>query len=182
MIRKAKTILNMVTKLLNDSMIYLPAVDVEKIAKQQNIQLRREDLKDISGLIFRDGNQVIIGVNERDAVNRQRFTIAHELGHFFLHTQNPLFIDKSIDKVATIKLRNQVSSEAVSLEEIEANAFAAELLMPTNMIFEEIKLVHKKVNFENDDLDQIITYMATRFEVSKQAMTIRLSNLGLFQD
>jgi Zn-dependent peptidase ImmA (M78 family) len=182
MIRKSKKIQNIVIKLLNDSMIYLPSVDVEKIAKQLNIQVRREDLRDISGLIYRDGNQVIIGLNERDSINRKRFTIAHELGHFFLHTQNPLFIDKSIDKGYMIKLRNQVSSEAVSIEEIEANAFAAELLMPTHMVFEEIKHLHQKIDLENDDLDKIILYMAGRFEVSKQAMTIRLSNLGLFQD
>lgn len=182
MVRKYKKIHNIIIKLLNDSMEYLPYINVEKIAKRLNIQVRREDLKDISGLIYRDGNQVIIGINERDSGNRQRFTIAHELGHFFLHTQNPLFIDKGIDQGSTIKLRNQVSSEAVSLEEIEANAFAAELLMPTQMVIDELKQLFKNIDTKNDDLDNIISKMANRFEVSKQAMTIRLSNLGLFQE
>lgn len=176
MVRRSKKIQSIVEKLLSDSMIYLPYVDVEKIAKQLKIQIRREDLKDVSGLIYRDGNQVIIGLHSGDNDNRQRFTIAHELGHFFLHTQNPLFIDKGTEHSFAIKLRNQVSSEAISIEEIEANAFAAELLMPVNMINQELKKI------QAEDLDEVIDDLAKNFKVSKQAMMIRLSNLGLFQD
>ncbi len=176
MIRRQKKIQSIVEKLLSDAMIYFPHVDVEKIARNLNIQIKLEDLKDVSGLIYRDGMQVIIGVNSHHGENRQRFTIAHELGHFFLHSQNPLFIDKNTDHSFSIKLRNHVSSEAVSLEEIEANAFAAELLMPTHLIAEAVKHVN------TDDLDEIIEQLAAQFKVSNQAMTIRLSNLGFFQE
>ncbi len=61
---------------------------------------------------------------------RQRFTIAHELGHFFLHrASSTVFVD-----AAPIFFRDESSSNGSQREEIEANAFAAELLMPEDAI------------------------------------------------
>jgi Zn-dependent peptidase ImmA (M78 family) len=178
MVRRIKKIREIVGQLLQNSMIMLPSVDVEAIARNQHIEIHKEDLKGISGFIYKEGNQVTIGVNKNDPPNRQRFTIAHELGHFFLHSENPLHVDKSI----VIKLRDHVSSEAVNAEEIEANAFAAELLMPAKMIEEDFRHVNKALASEEDELDGIISKMASDYRVSKQAMTLRLSNLGYFQE
>jgi len=87
-----------------------------------------------------------------------------------------------VDKVFAVKLRDHHSSEAVSIEEIEANAFAAELLMPTDMILREIQNVSGILDFEEDDLDNLIKKLASKFKVSQQAMTIRLMNLGVIQN
>ena len=87
-----------------------------------------------------------------------------------------------MDKVFAVKLRDHHSSEAVSIEEIEANAFAAELLMPTDMILREIQNVSGILDFEEDDLDNLIKKLASKFKVSQQAMTIRLMNLGVIQN
>jgi Zn-dependent peptidase ImmA (M78 family) len=95
-----------------------------------------------------------------------------------LHDNNQLFVDK----VFAIKLRDHHSSEAVSIEEIEANAFAAELLMPTGMILGEIQSVSEILDSEENDLDNLIKKLANKFKVSQQAMTIRLMNLGVIQN
>lgn len=182
---RRRKIQGQVEDLLERFHLFTPPIDVEKIAEDLKIELQKADLGDISGLVFREGNKVIIGVNESHPSTRQRFTIAHELGHFFLHSQNPLFVDK----VFAVKLRDHVSSEAVSLEEVEANAFAAELLMPTNMIFNDIKQISGLFDFDTDNidnetgnLDKLINELSDRYKVSKQAMTFRLINIGLLQN
>jgi Zn-dependent peptidase ImmA (M78 family) len=178
MVRRIKKIQEKVDRLLQDSLTRLPPVDVEKIARNQNIEIHIEDLKGISGLIYQDGNKVVIGVNKNDALTRQRFTIAHELGHYFLHTQNSLHIDKGM----TIKLRDHISSEAVDVDEIEANAFAAELLMPAKMLQEDFRHYPKTFEYEQESLDGIIDDLAKKYKVSRQAITVRLSSLGYFQE
>jgi Zn-dependent peptidase ImmA (M78 family) len=56
-------------------------------------------------------------------------------------------------------------------EEIEANRFAAELLMPVNLIEHDID------RFDQID-DLAVSWFANRYKVSPQAMQIRLTNLG----
>lgn len=189
MVRKSKRIQKIADQLLGQLNILIPPVDVRRVAQYLNIQIREEELGDISGLIFREGSQVIIGVNSGHHENRKRFTIAHEIGHFYLHAQNPLFIDK----VFAVKLRDHLSSEAISLDEIEANAFAAELLMPAQMLRRDLKQISSNVldyaGSEEDQaagieesLDLVLSRLAKTYQVSKQAMTIRLINLGFIQE
>jgi Zn-dependent peptidase ImmA (M78 family) len=86
-----------------------------------------------------------------------------------------------VDKVFAVRLRDHVSSEAVSIEEIEANAFAAELLMPTNMIMSDIQASSSILDYEKDGLGKLITQLAAHYNVSEQAMNIRLINMGVIQ-
>ena len=65
---------------------------------------------------------------------RQRFTIAHELGHRALHPGRELILDVPV----RVNLRDKTSSMASDIEEIEANAFAATLLMPEQMIRDQL--------------------------------------------
>src|SRR4051794_28798785 len=96
-------------KLLRDSGIQKPPIAVDVIAKHRGIKLQYEPFEDdISGVLYRDFNQTIIGVSSLHHPNRQRFTIAHELGHFFLHE-----VDVHVDKGYQIVLRNSKSSQAV---------------------------------------------------------------------
>ena len=180
MVSKSKRIQKIVEQVLAQMNVSIPPIDVRKVAQSINIQIHEEELGEISGLIFREGSQVVIGVNNKHHENRKRFTIAHELGHFYLHGQNPLFVDK----VFAVKLRDQVSSEAVSLDEIEANAFAAELLMPTQMLRKDLQQLSSDVlDYAADgSLDEVLSRLAKIYQVSKQAMTIRLVNLGFIQD
>jgi Zn-dependent peptidase ImmA (M78 family) len=177
--RRINQIRSIVETLLERGKFIEPPIDVKQIATEQKIDVREEPLGDISGLIFREGSQVIIGVNENHHERRRRFTIAHELGHFFLHSENPLFIDK----VFPVKRRDHVSSEAIDKDEIEANAFAAELLMPSKFLKEDFSRVKPGVlDYENEDITEVIQDLADRYKVSTQAITVRLINLGVIQD
>ncbi|MBC2714091.1 MAG: ImmA/IrrE family metallo-endopeptidase [Desulfobacteraceae bacterium] len=165
----------MAQQLLAEFGIDTPPVPVEDIAKQKGAKLSFEPFEgkdDISGLLFRDKNNVIIGINSAHPRNRQRFSIAHELGHLFLHDKE-LFVDK----VVKLNFRDSVSSAAIDTKEIAANAFAAELLMPKQFIQNEIyKIIKKSLSLNKEEL---IEKLAVIFEVSKQAMEYRLTNLGI---
>jgi Zn-dependent peptidase ImmA (M78 family) len=152
-------------------------VPVEKIAEHCGAVLRYEPFKgDISGLLYRDGDRTIIGINSLDGDTRQRFTICHELGHLRLHKGRPMFVEKHVQ----VNLRNSVSSSATSLEEIQANRFAAELLMPSSLVGSEAS--RRLMRNASISRDTLVAQMADAFRVSKQAMEIRLTNLGiLFQ-
>ncbi|MGD9153861.1 MAG: ImmA/IrrE family metallo-endopeptidase [Gammaproteobacteria bacterium] len=76
-----------------------------------------EKTKDISGAVYH--NKKAIYINDNDAICRQFFTIAHEIGHIFLYDENENVVDYRSDL-------NIGSSE----KELESNFFAANLLMP----------------------------------------------------
>ena len=125
----------------------------------------------MSGLLHRseNGNRVVIGVNSRHPTVRQRFSIAHELGHLALH--EPAF---QIDQHAFVSFRNSKSSGASDPREIEANQFAAALLMPEALLTACVEQLG-----ENPDVEDSIRRLAQRFDVSTQAMSIRLTSLGV---
>ncbi|MGH7751081.1 MAG: ImmA/IrrE family metallo-endopeptidase, partial [Candidatus Dormibacteria bacterium] len=61
-------------------------INVEYIAQRLNATVRYAKLgADLSGMLIRDGDRTIISVARSHAKVRQRFTIAHELGHLLLH-------------------------------------------------------------------------------------------------
>ncbi len=146
-------------------------VDVHMVTEECGASVSEEDLEDsVSGfLVIKDGNG-IIGVNRRHHPNRKRFTIAHELGHYLLHRDAAsVFVDAT-----PVFFRDEVSSEGTRLQEIEANTFAAELLMPA-------EILRQRVGDQLIDIhdETPIRRMATEFGVSAQAITIRLTRLDL---
>jgi Zn-dependent peptidase ImmA (M78 family) len=154
----------------NQFPIQEPPVPVEDIARKLGADLTYEAFEgDVSGMLFRDRSRAVIGVNSRHAPTRQRFTVAHECGHLLMHKGTPMFIDR----FAQVNWRDGESNR----EEREANAFAAELLMPRQLIDKEIDRVisrRRDVTF-----DEVVSELAKRFRVSGQAMTYRLTNLGV---
>lgn len=169
--RERKKIRDLVATLLKDNGVKEVPVDVEGIAKSLGIEIRKSPTEDdISGFLLRqDEGPAVIGVNILHHPNRQRFTIGHEIGHFVLRHKNGLYVDRSM-----VKLRSAASSTGEDPEEVEANRFAAELLMPADFI---------ERDFENapgmDFLDdRKMMQIAKRYQVSLQAMTRRLIDLG----
>lgn len=148
-----------------------PPVPVERLVQDIGARLKFEPFEgDVSGMLFRRGEEVVVGVNATHPLVRQRFTIAHELGHYFLHeNQGDLFVDRS----ARVHWRDANSGTATQKQEIEANQFAAALLMPEDMIHVEAQ---KCAAFSEDEL---IATLAERFRVSDAAMRFRLQNLDL---
>jgi len=155
---------------LRENRIHTPPVKVETIARKLGITLRYEPFEDdISGVLYRDRAQTIIGVSSFHHPNRQRFTIAHELGHLILHE-----VDVHVDKGYRIVLRDSKSSQAADPLEIDANRFAAELLMPTQMLQKDVAHYIRDVEDEAG-----LDALAKRYGVSRQAMAFRLANLNL---
>ncbi len=147
-----------------------PPLDVNDLAKQLDVRITNSDLgDDCSGVLVKSGESAVIGVNWEHHSNRQRFTIAHELGHFFLH-KNGTYVDRSTSAF----FRNSESGSGTLKEEREANQFAAALLMPSEWVYREIG----NNNLNLDD-DLAVMDLAERFGVSEQAMSFRLANLRL---
>ena len=158
-------------QLLQEAGIVAPPVPVEQLAEHMGAVVRYAPFDgQMSGLLHRseDGNRAVIGVNSRHPTVRQRFSIAHELGHLVLH--EPAF---QIDQHAFVSFRNSKSSSASDPHEIEANQFAAALLMPEVLLRACVDQLG-----ENPDVEESIRRLAQRFDVSTQAMTIRLTSLG----
>ncbi|MGH2892603.1 MAG: ImmA/IrrE family metallo-endopeptidase [Solirubrobacteraceae bacterium] len=152
-----------------------PPVPVEQIARREGIQVVRTQASGTeSGFLLRDNKRIVIGINSRNSRKRQRFTIAHELGHWQLHHDGrPLIVDHAI----RINKRNEVSSAASDHEEIQANAFAAALLMPEEMVQ---SAVDRELGLGIDSRDDLIQTLADEFDVSSEAIGFRLINLGVF--
>lgn len=145
-------------------------VEPMKIAESLGVAVVYRPMNpEVSGMLLREGPRSIIGVNEAHAKVRQRFTVAHELGHLHLHPGRQVILDAAV----RVNLRDQVSSLATDREEIEANRFAAALLMPAEWIHREV------AGLGLTDPDALIDQMAKIFKVSVAAMTIRLTNLGV---
>jgi Zn-dependent peptidase ImmA (M78 family) len=146
-----------------------PPVPVDRIVKKLGLSLVSLPAGDeISGAIIRNGDSVVIAVNPLHHLNRQRFTIAHELGHYFLHEELAEHVDQSF----RIAWRNADSSKAVNWLEIEANRFAAELLMPTDFLRRDLDALRKIEK-------RTVALLAAAYKVSPEAMKIRLTNLGI---
>ena len=160
--------------LLRNSGIIKPPVDVDGLARQLGAEVTLEALdSEVSGVLYRLPDRLVIAVNEDHAQTRRRFTIAHELGHLRLHQGRPLIVDHLVR--ARVSLRDTKSSLATEREEIEANRFAANLLMPAEFIH---SVVGREARRRLDETSTI-EGLAKMFGVSPQAMEFRLINLGL---
>lgn len=141
--------------------IALP-VDPYALALSMGIDVYRAVLgPSRSGYLIVGDGRAAIYVNEASAPNRNRFTVAHEIGHYVdLQNRDKLVEGGTYD-------RDHLAAQGIDPEEIYANRFAAALLMPR----EEVEALHKSgLN---------VLQLASRFRVSKPAMENRLSNLGL---
>lgn len=170
----------MVGVLLAESNITKAPVVVSQIAKAKGARIFVDSLEgDLSGFLYRDKAQAVIGVNTRHSSARQNFTIAHELGHMLLHDQEQLHIEQlHVDHEFRVRLRNDVSSQGTDEAEQEANFFAASLLMPKQFLEADL------ANEEYVDLldDELLHGLARKYAVSAQALVNRLKNLGYIQE
>ena len=146
-------------------------VDVEGLPEKMGIQFRKAFLpREISGMLERWEDTFLITVAANDPHTRQRFTLAHELGHYMLHRKligAGLDDDRAYRSTEAGKYHNTLIGPR---EETEANRFAANLLMP-------VELIAREWNARNRVISQnVVEEMATLFKVSKKSMEIRLEN------
>ena len=163
-----------VNRLLKRQNVNAPPVPIEKLAKKLGAVIRSEPYDgEVSGALYLGGDVPVIGINALDVPVRQRFTIAHEVGHLLLHRDSlHVHVDRHYISELVIR-RDKVSTEATDRMEIEANRFAASLLMPGRFLRVDVKRVGVPVNA------QAIEVLAKRYKVSQQAIIFRLMNLGV---
>jgi hypothetical protein len=101
----------------------------------------------------------IIKVNRHDPIGRQRFTVAHEIAHFLLHRN---LIGAGIEDDALYRSNQTDQIEA------EANRLAADIVMPTGLVLDAIRVA------ETLGVVDIQTELASQFQVSPAAMGIKL--------
>lgn len=158
--------------LLEELKITSAPVPIERIIKRKQIALRYAPFDDeVSGMAYINDGVSIIGVNALHHPNRQRFSAAHELGHHLLHSDT-IRQAVHIDKHLRVMLRNEVSSQGTDPQEIEANTFASELLIPRHLLLQELG----DGQFDIGDETQV-EMLAKRFRVSVSAMSYRLAAL-----
>lgn len=145
--------------LINNDMYNIP-VDPVRIAKTYGITVYEGILDNkIAGAIryYKDENRFKILVNKNDAPNKQRFTIAEELGYYILYEE------KLKKEEIHIELIDNENNE----EEKEVEYFAGALLI-------------NKTLLENVyNVNSTILELAEIFKVSVSSMTVRLNILGL---
>lgn len=130
---------------------------LEDIAYALGIEISYAPLTGADAHLVRVGNKGGITISERIRERgRQRFAISHEIGHWDLHTgRSQMFLCTAAD------MRDYQSSP----EEIEANLFASELLMPMRMMLPQHRSAVPSLSVPEE--------IADRFEVSLTAATLR---------
>ena len=114
----------------------------------------------VAGLVLRELGGVFIFANTRDVPQRQRFTLAHELGHVALGH------DSHVDTTeALLDFRDP--------QESEANRFAAEFLLPRHALM-ELWPAEKAPEDANTAIE--VMRLAAKFGVSYRAATFRVHN------
>ena len=119
-----------------------------------------------------NGEKVKIIINADRPTKRANFTIAHELGHYFLHY---LLGFRDIPKDTMYTFNRKVIYDSL---EREANWFAVALLMPSNMVIEEWKKINSS-EYGFLSLADKIREIANKFHVSQLAMKYRLQELNI---
>lgn len=137
-------------------------IDVHVVIGACNVRFTEERMPDaLSGLVVVVGDTPIIAVRQQDPPRRRRFTAAHELGHVLLAHHDTFHVD--------LTAAEGVPPNYNWRHERAANDFAAALLMPAALLRADVSTT----------VQVSTNALAERFDVSEQAMSIRLTALGL---
>ena len=149
-------------------------VGIEQLAIVMGLAVRYETFEDaVSGFLLAKDSSGTVFINKSHHPNRQRFTIAHEIGHYKLHFQSKerLFYDTKFSLYHRAKPTDNTTATTTPVEEKEANIFASHILMPDSMLK---KVFLERTNLFGDESD--ISLLASLFQVSEIAMSIRLES------
>lgn len=159
--KKIEEFVNLIYKNLNLKKV---PVNLDEVAEKLHIMIKKSPSEDFSGFLIRKDGKALMGINSSESYCRQRFSIAHELGHFFLHTAQEAFVDYRDNKKGSELKRTK--------KEREANRFAASFLMPRDFLLRDIKKLSNK-GIEKSDVKEL----ARQYEVSVESMSYRIVNL-----
>lgn len=186
---------------------YQQAIEFLVAETGQTILLPRDEDKSLSGFLYAKAVYGCILVKKNDPVVRRRFSVAHELGHYILHflprletgTQQIIETEEFVlaegltypdsneqaeempvgQLTFTRGVRPGPTPDEVAQMELEANQFAAALLMPALVCRNLVEQYAPRFGTRRAVLAR---RLATELLVSKAAMLRRLSDLNLPQD
>jgi Zn-dependent peptidase ImmA (M78 family) len=155
-------------------------IDVDKIAEILKVKVSYDSLDDdiVGKIEFDDAQQPVITINTLENMYepRRRFTLAHEIAHFCLHaSRSSKFLDT--------KKNMSRSGSYWDLYESQANTFAAQLLMPKNLVLSKSREIIQRYTDANGSdkipADEFLSQISQAFKVSTQAMEFRLKKLRI---
>ena len=124
--------------------------------------------EDISGKVFH--HDKVIVVQAKEELYHQRFIIAHELGHYLLdYIGNPTFEDPK-----KLFSKTYIKAEHESFEDILADKFAAELLMPSRLFLQKYINI---MDYSRNNIVFTVTYLSVFFEVKKEKIIKRIAEI-----
>jgi len=143
-------------KILRDTNSFVIPVPIEKIVDHYGFRVAylNQPSDRFSGILHR--GKKAIGINKNHHLFRQRFSLAHELGHYFLDHPD---VEEEIP--------DEENSLLFKIYENEADEFAGELLVPKDLL--------KRIFKDTPDIDSL----KTKFQVSQHVIIIQISKYGL---
>lgn len=148
-------------------------VPIRELALQLDIlSIEALETEGFEGGLLTDANkaEAIILVNKESRPRRQRFTIGHELGHFLIPTHLPRNDDGFLCSFDDMKRANARPGDRAAEMEVEANRFAALLLMPPAPFRRDLR------RRKGADLEHVVE-LADKYDTSREATARRYVTL-----
>lgn len=133
-----------------------PLRDLDKLCVGRGVFVTRQPLKGFEGMLLRQRRLIAVR-DEISEIGRERFTIAHELGHWEMHP--------GLDQWTLCTAEN-IYGYRGNAEEVEANCFASEFLMPDFLLTERVKYLSPTV--------ETVKRLADHFQTSITATAVRM--------
>ncbi len=176
-------------------------VDLKKICSMLSISLQfsEELIEDEDGApILGSANfdRKLIRINSHADSNRERFTLGHEIGHFCLSHDRYLRSETIVERDLFVDRENKDVFNYERLE-FQANSFSSNIILPSHVFLAEIAVARTKLDIRDrghgyifvDDqpcnfqpFEELLVNISQYFEVSKQAIEIKLKQMGLLTD
>lgn len=151
---------------IRDLMSYRCDLVLMNIIVNENIYLEPYPFKkeDLCGMLIIDEYEKTLVYNKNQTCERRNFTIAHELGHYFLHRDKEVhFADRTKD----------ILEASLNRFEMQANVFASQLLLPNFIIFNLLSndlhyyQIKKKVQVSNEALYwRLVNYLINNYNLN----------------
>jgi len=152
---RSRIIRALARRLATDLSLEIP-VDVVQVCSSHKLEIEYRSLSEATDSMLLLDLRVIV-VHSGSPATRKRFSIAHELGHYFLHSSE-----------AVLDSADLTPGELLKIKEREADIFAAELLMPKD-------LMRKTVQSQKWTIEALARHAA----VSPEALWYQLKDLRL---
>lgn len=153
-------------------------IEVDRVAETDGYDVEYKNNIETSGLYDDDEHKII--VNGEEPEYRQRFTLAHELGHAVNNHPGKQY------RATLMSDKSDLSERINDGFEIVANKFAANLLMPERLVVSVMKniMIEDDINpkrFDSTEYDHMVEQASRRLDVSESAFKFRVKNLHLIK-